>query len=320
MPSINLNDYYYFVHVVEKGGFTRAARSLGIPKSRVSRHIAQLEERLDAILIQRTTRQFRITELGEVFYRHARAAVNHIEIAETELKRKKNTLSGTVTLSCSVGIAQFALKELLARFMHDNPQVTVLQQVTNQNVDLVASGVDMSIRGHTGPLPDSTLIQRLLAVVEWDLFASPDYPSNRKPVDAPSDLADHETLALGWQTPGDRWTLEHTSGIREEILITPRFKSEDMATLKQAASEGLGIVALPAYTCRDELASGQLTRVLSEWHAGRANLSLVMPRRSGFTAPVTAFKEFLQAELSGVVAMPQGAAPNAQENQPKISS
>ena len=91
MTSIDLNDYYYFVHVVEKGGFTRASESLGIPKSRLSRHIVQLEERLDTILIQRTTRQSKITELGEVFYQRARAVVDQVELAEAELKRKKNT-------------------------------------------------------------------------------------------------------------------------------------------------------------------------------------------------------------------------------------
>jgi DNA-binding transcriptional LysR family regulator len=304
VASIDLNDYFYFVHVVEKGGFTRAAEALGIPKSRLSRHIMQLEERLEAILIQRTTRQFRITELGEVFYQHARAAIDQVELAEASLKRKKNTLSGNVTLSCSVGVAQFALKELVARFLKDNPQVTVLQQVTNQNIDLVASGIDMSIRGHMDSLPDSTLIQRLLAVVEWNLFASPDYPHNEKPIAVPLDLVNHQTLALGWQAPGDRWRLEHKSGTKADIQIAPRLKSEDMATLKEAAIEGLGIVSLPAYTCRNELASGQLVKVLPEWHAGQANLSLVIPRRRGFAAPVEALRKFLQAELADFVAMP----------------
>jgi len=301
MPSIDLNDYYYFVHVVEKGGFTRASESLDIPKSRLSRHIVQLEERLDTILIQRTTRQSKITESGEVFYRRARTVVDQVELAEAELKRKKNTLSGQVTLSCSVGVAQFALKELIARFMTDNPQITVLQQVTNQNIDLIASGVDMSIRGHTGFLPDSTLIQRSLAVVEWSLFTSPDYPVNK--IATPQDLKSHQTLSLGWQGHGGRWRLEHKSGMKEEIRITPRLKSDDMATLKEAAGEGLGIVALPAYTCRDELASGKLIKVLPEWHAGQANLSLMMPRKSGFDAPVVALQEFLQTEFTDFVAM-----------------
>lgn len=302
MTPVDLNDYYYFVHVVEKGGFTRAAEALGIPKSRLSRHIAQLEERLDAILIQRTTRQSRITELGEVFYQHARAAVDQTELAEAALKRKKNTLSGKASLSCSVGVAQFVLKEFLPCFLADNPQVTVLQQVTNQTVDLVAAGIDMSIRGHTDPLPDSTLIQRPLAVVEWHLFASPHYSTKEKSFATPSDLENQQTLVLGWQAAGKRWKLEHKSGEQKYVQIEPRLKSDDMATLKQTAIEGLGIVALPAYTCRDELASGQLIKVLPEWHVGRAHLNLVMPRRRGFTAPVIALQEFLQAKLADFVA------------------
>ena len=307
MSATDLNDYYYFVHVVEKGGFTRAAEALGIPKSRISRHVQQLEARLDSVLIQRTTRQFQITELGELFYQHASAAIEQVELAEAALKRKKNTLTGKVSLSCSVGVAQFALKELVARFLRDNPEVTVQQQVTNENIDLIAAGIDMSIRGHQDSLPDSTLVQRQLAVVEWQLFASPDYPFDG-PVNTPVDLAGHQALALGWQAQGDRWRLVHSAGTTEDIAIAPRFKSDDMATLKEAAAEGLGVVALPAYTCRSELVSGRLVRVLPEWHAGQAKLSLVMPRRRGFAAPVVALQEFLQAELAGFVAMSAGAS------------
>ena len=304
MSSIDFNDYFYFVHVVEKGGFTRASESLGIPKSRLSRHIAQLETRLDTILIQRTTRQSKLTEFGELFYQRACIVVDQVELAEAELKRKKNILHGNVTLSCSVGVAQFALKELIARFMADNPQVSVMQQVTNQNIDLVTSGVDMSIRGHTDPLPDSNLISKRLAMVEWNLFASPHYLVNENSIESPSDLTNHQSLSLGWQAPGDVWKLTNKIGTQENVQISPRLKSEDMSTLKMAASEGLGIVALPAYTCRDELATGQLAKVLPTWHAGKASLSLIMPRRSGFAAPVTALQEFLQVELAAFVAMP----------------
>ena len=198
-------------------------------------------------------------------------------------------------------MAQFAVKELIARFLIDNPQITVLQQVTNENIDLIASGIDMAIRGHVDQLPDSTLIQRPLAVVEWKLFASPDYPINE--IETPEDIINHQTLSLGWQAPGDRWRLVHKSGIKEAIQTVPRLKSDDTVTFKEAAGEGLGIVALPAYTCRDELASGKLVNVLPEWHAGQANLSLMMPRKSGFAASVVALQEFIQAKFADFVAM-----------------
>lgn len=304
MAAVDLNDYYYFVHVVEKGSFTRAAEALGIPKSRLSRHVARLEERLDVVLIQRTTRQSRITELGEVFYQHAKAAVDEAELAETALKRKKNAVAGNVSLSCSVGLAQFALKELLVRFMTDNPLVSVSQQVTNENVDLVATGVDLSIRGHKDPLPDSTLVQRELAIVEWNLFASPDYLAAGSPIGSPADISAHHLLAVGWRGSSNLLRLQHQSGAEESIETRPRLNSEDMTTLKEAACSGLGVVALPAYTCRRELASGELVRVLPEWHAGEARLSLLMPRRRGSRAPVLALQSFLQSELARSLEMP----------------
>lgn len=302
MPKADLNDYFYFVHVVEKKGFSAASEALGLPKSRLSRHIRQLEERMDARLIQRTTRQFNVTELGEAFYAHARTVVDEMEKAENAVKRKKNRLSGNVTISCSVGVAQFALKTLIARFLADNPLVTVSQQVTNQTIDLVAAGVDLSIRGHSGPLPDSSLIQRPLAHVEWHLFAASDYEDEHAGLVEPSDIDNHQTLALGWQSPEGSWTLEGKSGEKIAVKIKPRLKSDDMSTLKHAAASGAGIVALPAYTCREELESGQLRRVLPNWHAGVAQLSLVAPIRKGQPQSVIALQEYLLAEFASAVA------------------
>lgn len=304
MPKPDLNDYFYFVHVVEKHGFSAASEALGLPKSRLSRHIRQLEERMDARLIQRTTRQFNVTELGQVFYAHARTVVDEMERAESAVKRKKNLLSGNITISCSVGVAQFALKKLVARFLEENPLVTVSQQVTNQNIDLVAAGVDLAIRGHSGPLPDSTLIQRPLAQVEWHFFAASDYEDEHGVLAGPSDIDNHQTLALGWQSPHGNWTLEGQAGETVTVKITPRLRSDDMSTLKYAAASGAGIVALPAYVCREELESGQLRRVLSNWHAGAAQLSLVAPIRKGQPQSVVALQDFLIAEFANAVANP----------------
>ena len=305
MPRPDLNDYFYFVHVIEKKGFSAASEALGLPKSRLSRHIRQLEERMDARLIQRTTRQFNVTELGETFYAHARTVVDEMEKAENAVRRKKNLLSGNVTISCSVGVAQFALKELIARFLADNPLITVSQQVTNQNIDMVASGADLAIRGHSMALPDSSLIQRPLAQVEWQLFAASDYEDQHAALGDPSDIDNHQTLALGWQSPRGKWVLERQSGEKLAVEITPRLKSDDMSTLKHAAANGAGLVALPGYTCREELERGQLRRVLPEWHAGAAQLSLVSPSRKGQPQAVVALQDFLLAEFADIVATPE---------------
>ena len=303
MPKPDLNDYFYYVHVVEKQGFSAASEALGLPKSRLSRHVRQLEERMDARLIQRTTRQFNVTEIGKVFYEHARAVIDEMQNAENAVERRKNLLSGNVTISCSVGVAQFALKELLARFLAENPLVTIAQQVTNQNIDLVAAGVDFSIRGHSNSLPDSTLVQRPLAQVEWQLFAAANIADEHAGMADPSDIDAHRTLALGWQSPHGKWNLESDAGEKTVVEINPRLKSDDMSTLKHAAVCGAGIVALPAYTCREELANGKLQRVLPTWHAGIAQLSLVAPTRKSQPQAVVALQEFLLGEFAGHVAV-----------------
>jgi DNA-binding transcriptional LysR family regulator len=185
MNAIDLNDYFYFVHVVEKGGFTAAAQALGMPKSRLSRHITALERRLDTRLIQRTTRQFNVTDIGELFYQHARALIDEMEAAEAAVKRKKNTLSGNVVLSCSVGVAQFALKEILARFLADNPLVTVLSRSPIRTSTLSGRVLTCPSEGTSVPLPDSSLIQQKLVAVEWNLFCATGYQEQHGVIDTP---------------------------------------------------------------------------------------------------------------------------------------
>ena len=290
---IDLNDYFYFVHVVEKRGFSPAATALNMPKSRLSRHVSQLEERLDTRLIQRTSRQFKVTEAGKVFYEHARTVIEDMEVAEAAFQNRKATLNGCVNLSCSVGVAQFAIQELVFEFLVKNPNVELVQQVTNQTVDLVASGLDMAIRGHMDTMPDSSIIQRRLAMVSWHLFASPEFLDNMGTPKSPEDLRNKQSLKVGWQPAHGLWNLENSNGVKSSIPFSPKLCSDDMATLKQAAAKSFGIVSLPAYTCRAEVDSGRLVRVLPDWTAGRAQLSLVTPSRLAQSPAVQALADHL---------------------------
>ncbi|MFK7988517.1 MAG: LysR substrate-binding domain-containing protein [Sandaracinaceae bacterium] len=292
---MDLNDYFYFVHVVEKRGFAPAGRALGVPKSRLSRHVRQLEDRLGARLIQRTSRQFAVTDVGKTFYRFARAALDEVDSAEAMVKRRTNTLAGQVRLTCSVGMAQFALREALVQFLADNPRVDVLQQVTNRAVDLVEGGFDMAIRAHTGPLPDSSLIRRRLAPAPWHLFAGPAYLERRGVPTSPQALDGHTGLKLGCKPERGSWSLRGPDGVTATVRYQPRVCSDDMVTLKHAATEGLGIVGLPGYVCRDEVESGRLFRVLPEWTAGDAEISLLLPSRRGVMPAVQALAAHLQA-------------------------
>ncbi len=297
---IDLNDYYYFVHVVEKRGFTPAANALNMPKSRLSRHVSKLEERLDTKLIQRTSRQFNVTETGQIFYQHARALLDEMEAAEAAIESRKTSLTGCVSLSCSLGVAHYAIQDLVIKFMQEHPDVELVQQVTNQNVDMVSTGVDMAIRGHTDSLPDSSIIQRSLSTFSWYLFASPAYLAKEGTPTTPYDLFKRQSLKLGWQPTSGHWTLQNHDGVKTTIPFTPQLCSDDMSTLIKAAVEGMGIVSLPAYTCKKELSNSSLQRVLPTWISGKAQLSLLTPSRRTQSPAAKAFADYLVEHLNTI--------------------
>jgi len=298
---MHLNHAFYFVSVVEKNGFSAAARALGIPKSRISRQVRQLEEMLDTKLLLRDSRHLSLTEAGRAYLQHARAALDCMATAEAAVRRKQDILEGSVTLSCSVGVAQYAVSSLLPLYLAENPRVVVRLQVSNAFVDLIEDGVDLAIRGHVKLLPDSQLVQRRLAVVPWHLFASRGYLESRGTPETLSELEGREALALGWRPGDDCWSLQDALGSTASIPYDVRLRSDDMVTLKRAAAEGLGIVALPGYVCRDEVAAGQLCRLLSDWTAGLPELSLLMPSRKGVPPQVEALVRFLRKALPAVV-------------------
>ncbi len=292
---IDLNDYYYFACVVEHRGFAPAARALDIPKSRLSRHVQQLEERLGTRLLQRSSRQFAITDVGQTFYRHARAMMDEMQVAEATVNRQTQTLAGRVRITCSVAMAQHQLIDLLMDFMSAHPKVDIVQQVTNAHVDIIESGIDLAIRAHSGPLPDSNLIQRHLMPAPWQLFAGERYLQAHGTPTTPNELEHHSGLKLGWKPASGQWQLRNGQGAEASIPFNPRLCSDDMVTLKRAAKDGLGIVALPAYLCEEEVVRGELKHILPDWSAGNAEVSLLMPSRRGVLPAVQALADFLVA-------------------------
>lgn len=294
---MDLNDAYFFVHVVEKRGFTAASRALGIPKSRLSRRVQQLEARLGVRLLQRTSRRLAITEVGQEYYDHARAALDRFEAAEVAVRRRTNALEGSVTVSCSVGMAQFGLAQIVPQFLLENPKIRIVQQVSNRMVDLLDGGIDLAIRGHMETLPDSSLIQTRLARVSWHLFGSAEYLDWAGHPDTPDALMQHAGLCLGRRSGQGQWTLTGPGGQTASVPYRIRLASDDMSTLKRAAADGLGLVALPAYVCRAEVGAGLLERVLPDWSAGEPQISLIMPSRQGLLPAVEAFAGYLRRAL-----------------------
>ena len=299
---LDLNDVFYFVQVVEKKGISAAARALDLPKSTVSRHILALETVLGARLIQRTTRTFAVTEIGQEFYAHAVATLIEAETAENVVRQRMADPSGTIRFSCSVALAQLGVAELIPRFMTLFPRIRIVQHATNRLVDPVQEGFDVCLRAHSTPLPASTLIQRRLVDIPWHLFAGPAYLARKGTPANPDDLAAHDGVGLRQTDEAHVWSLtyEQRPDKKATVAYAPCLQSDDMGTLKVAARM-LRIVALPGYVGRKEVESGLLVRVLPQWHAGIATLSILMPSRRGLLPSVRAFIDFLSTYVPPAV-------------------
>jgi len=297
---LDLKDLFYFVQVVDRGGFAAAGRLLGVPKSTISHRVQQLEAGLGIRLINRTSRRFGMTEVGQAFYANARATLEHADLAEASIRAHLIEPSGVVRMTTPVALAQFALRDLLPAYLARYPKVRIVQQATDVQVDIVAEGFDLALRGHGDDLPTSTLVQRKLADVPWQLFAGSAYLDERGTPQMPDDLVSHDAIAMGREASAS-WSL-----VRHEveivIPITPRFVSNDMVVLKDVAAAGLGIVALPAYVCWADVTSGRLRRVLPGWTAARSRVTALLPYRQGLLPAVRTLVDFLAQEFPRAVA------------------
>ena len=285
----DLNDFAWFVQVVDHGGFAAAGRALDQPKSKLSRRIAQLEERLGVRLIQRTTRQFAVTEVGQTFYQHCKAMLIEAEAAQQAVDTLRAEPRGSVRITCPVTLLHVHIGPMLARFMARYPGVTLHLEATNRRVDVVGEGIDVAIRVRPRPIEDSDLVMRVLA-------ASPELISRLGRPQAPSELSAWPGLSLGANKHQHKWQLTGPEGARAEVYFTPRMVTTDMLALREAAMAGVGVVQLPLLMVRDQLASGELEVVLDEWQPRREVIHAVFASRRGLLPSVRALVDYLSEE------------------------
>jgi DNA-binding transcriptional LysR family regulator len=288
---LNFNDLHLFVQAVDNGGFAAAARHLGIPKSTISKRVAELEADLGIRLIHRTSRSFVLTDVGKDFYDHARAAVIEAEAAESVVQWRQAEPQGLVRITASVPVAQFHLAERLPALAHAYPKLDLQLHVTDGFVDLVRDGFDIAIRSHFAPLPDSDLMQRRMKVERITLVASPDYLERRGTPDRPEDLIGHDGLLTG---PASRtWHLKDCDG--HEVQVTPkaRLVADESLVLLRAAAAGLGIASLPEAISAASMKSGDLIQVLPDWTAGSVTSTILTPHRRTQLPAVRAVIDFL---------------------------
>jgi DNA-binding transcriptional LysR family regulator len=296
----DLNDLYFFVQVVDHNGFAAAARALSMPRSRLSRRIGLLEERLGVRLIQRSTRRFAVTEIGREYYRHCVAMLVEAEAAQDAIERARAEPQGTVRVSCPSSVLYFQVGEMVARFMAECPKVQVHLESTNRRVDVIREGFDMAIRVRFPPLEESDLVMKVLAESPQRLVASPTVLERLSRPFVPADLNALPSLAWGPPHPSYEWTLEGPNGATVRIPHEPRFVTEDMVTLRLAALRGVGLAQMPTMVVRNDLRDGTLIDVLPDWAPRTGIIHAVFPSRRGLLPSVRALLDFLAVEYAAL--------------------
>jgi DNA-binding transcriptional LysR family regulator len=290
---MDLNEIVVFTRVVQTGSFTTAADQLGMPKSTVSRKVTDLEERLGARLLQRTTRKLGLTDVGRTYYDHCARIVAEIEDAERAVSSLQAEPRGLlrVTALSNPGWLGPIVSEYLRRY----PQVSVELVCTGRVVDLVEERFDLGIRA--GALGDSSLVARSLGVARWFLVATTAYLKKHGRPRKPDDLQGHACLVFGVGAAGHVLRLEKGD---ESVHLTlePRMLVNDFDILEASAMAGVGITLLPAYQCVKDLRDRKLERVLPDWEVPSTPIQVVYPTARHVTPKVRTFVEHLQQRMT----------------------
>lgn len=301
-----LEDLAFFAEVFEHGGFAAAARALGLGRSKLSRRIAELEQRLGVRLLQRNTRRVSLTPAGERVYDHARVLAHAAREAFNIASELNGEPRGTLRIACSSTFAEYALMPILAPFCREYPCLRVALNTSDQLTDLIAERIDLAFRVSSTGLDDSSLVMRSVSPLPIVMAAHPDLIARSGQFNDPYELQGLPLVALG--THDTQKTLEFSGpdGRRTSIIRAPALVCNNMSVLRSAVAAGLGAAMLPRYLCVDAISAGGLVEVFasdSGWAPTASSVHALMPARQGISLTTRLFLEYstplLRQHLSG---------------------
>jgi DNA-binding transcriptional LysR family regulator len=294
----DLNDLAVFAAVVEHGSFTAAADARGIAKSQISHRVARLEERLGVRLIQRTTRQLHVTEVGQHYYQRCRAMLAEAERAQRVADTAHAAPNGNVLASCPPLLGELILGSIAADFIQAYPNVRLVLDTTNRPVDVVGEGYDVAFRVRA-QIGDSSLVVRSFGLVRQALVIAPAWLCEHGRPHAPEELDGLASMATGAKSQNGRyqWRLSGRGKAERLIEHRPRLVTDDLSVLKRAALHGSGIVELPRFFCAGELARGELETVPAGWEPVPGKVHAVYPSRHGQPPAVRSFLDFVAPRI-----------------------
>jgi DNA-binding transcriptional LysR family regulator len=296
----DFNDLYFFAAVIKHEGFSAAARALGLPKSRLSRHVALLEEQLGVRLIERSTRRLSITAVGRDVYRYAQTVVDAADAVDEVALRMKSEPQGLIRIGCPVGV-QRALAPKLPELFAKYPRLRAQFLITNRPINLIEEQVDVAIRIRENLDADGEMQMRKIGISRRVLVASAALLKEHGMPKTAGDLARLPILDAT-EAPGPRtWELSGPRGQKAAVTVEPKVSAGDFAILVEAAQAGIGVALLPEILCQAALRDGQLVHVLPDWSAKEGIIHLVFPSRRGMLPGVRATIDFLATALKAIV-------------------
>lgn len=299
----DLNELAHFAAVVKHAGFTAASRATGIAKSTLSKSVSRLESRLQLKLLQRSTRRFRVTDVGREFHEHCLAMLESADAAEAVAAQATSEPGGSVRMSCPQGLLHELVGDVLPGFLQRYPKVCLDLHVVNRRVDLIEEGIDVAMRARQRINDESSMIARPLGKTHLLLVASPLF-LKRHPVSRLEDIGGLPTIALQGDVRAAEWQFARIDGSTGTVAHQPRLASGDSAPLLEAALRAVGIALLPSHLCRRHLAARELVVVLPEWSTPADTVHLVFTTRRGLRPSVRVLVDYLVAEVGKLIGEP----------------
>lgn len=293
----DLNTLYYFTQVVEHGGFAPAGRALDIPKSKLSRRIALLEERLGVRLLHRTSRHCSLTEIGQAYYQRCVAMRVEAEGAAEVIERNLAEPRGLVRLACPTTLLNSWVGPMLTRFMLRYPAVELFIESTNRRVDLLHEGFDIALRVRFPPLENTDMVMKVLGNSRQCLVGRPDFLAQLPKDFSPEDLGTLPSLHWGGSQREYQWELLGPENAKRVITHCPRMVTDDLIALRHGALAGVGIAHVPRVAVREDLDAGTLVEMLPGWEPKCGIVHAIFPSRRGLLPSVRTLIDFLAEEF-----------------------
>ncbi len=285
-----------FVQVAESGSLTRAAEALGLSNAAASRHLAALEERLAARLVQRNTRRLFLTEVGDAYYRRCKPLLAELCEAESAVNEAVLKPTGLLRVTASLSFSMIVIAPLLPAFIERYPGLRVEVVVSNRYTDLMESGIDVAIRNREFE-DDSAITVRRLAETKRVLAASPQYLQRHGTPRTPDELAQHRLLIYNLANQPHQMRFKRDGSVTT-LTVRGLLEANDGQVLRAAALKHLGILMQPLYIIHEDIVGGRLVPVLQDWELSRLTMNIAYPTRRHLPAKVRCFVDFLVEQFA----------------------